>query len=88
MSSGFLIARGDTAELFEPKSPRVCWRPFHCVMIKSASVHDSQVVGDVLHDDERRVYGDSAYTGQKADIKKKAPEINADGLNQGASRSR
>ena len=42
--------------------------------VTSARVHDSQVVGDVLHGDERRVYGDSAYTGQKAGIKEKAPE--------------
>jgi IS5 family transposase len=36
----------------------------HSVMVASANVHDSQV-----HGDERRVYGDSAYTGQKVQIK-------------------
>ena len=44
------------------------------VRVTSARVHDSQVVGDVLHSDERRVYGDSAYTGQKASIRETAPE--------------
>lgn len=49
-------------------------RLIHCVRLTSARVHDSQVVGDVLPGDERRVYGDSAYTGQKAGIKETAPE--------------
>ena len=49
-------------------------RLIHSVRITSACVHDSQAVGDLLHGDERRVYGDSAYTGQKARIKGKAPE--------------
>ena len=38
----------------------------HSVRVILAGVHDSQVVGEVLHGDERRVYGDSAYTDQKA----------------------
>lgn len=41
----------------------------HSVVVTSANVHDSQVLGDLLHGDERRVYGDSAYTGQKAQIR-------------------
>jgi len=44
----------------------------HSVVITSANVHDSQVLGDLLHGDERRVYGDSAYTGQKSKIKASA----------------
>ena len=49
-------------------------RLIHAVRVTSARVHDSQVVGDLLHGDERRVYGDSAYIGQKASIKETAPE--------------
>jgi IS5 family transposase len=30
-----------------------------------ANVHDSRVLPDLLHGGERRVYGDSAYTGQR-----------------------
>ena len=78
MSSEFLIACGDTAELFESKSLWVFRRPFHCVMITSARVHDSQVVSDLLPGDEQRVYGDLAHTDQKAHNQGKAPEINAD----------
>ena len=44
----------------------------HSVVVTSASVHDSQVLGDLLHGDESRVYGDSAYTGQKSKIKSRA----------------
>ena len=45
----------------------------HSVMVASASMHDSQVLDDLLHGDERRVYGDSAYTGQKARMEAVAP---------------
>ena len=38
----------------------------HSVVATLANVHDSQVLPDLLHDDETRVWGDSAYTGQKA----------------------
>jgi transposase, IS5 family len=46
----------------------------HSVVVTSANIHDSQVLGDLLHGDERRVYGDSAYTGQKVQLNKNAPE--------------
>lgn len=46
----------------------------HSVVVTSANVHDSQVFGDLLHGDERRVYGDSAYTGQKSQIKASAKQ--------------
>lgn len=49
-------------------------RLIHSVRVTSARVPDSRVVSDVLPGDERRVYGDSAYIGQKAHIKEKAPE--------------
>lgn len=40
----------------------------YSVVVTSASVHDSQVLGDLLHGDEQRIYGDSTYTGQKDQI--------------------
>lgn len=45
----------------------------HSAMVSSANMHDSQALGDLLHGDETRVWGDSAYSGQKAAIKKAAP---------------
>ena len=41
-------------------------------MVASANAHDSQVLGDLLHGNERRVYGDSTYTGQQSQIKTNA----------------
>ncbi len=38
-------------------------RPIHSVAVSGANVHDSRKLGDLLHGHERRVYGDSAYTG-------------------------
>jgi IS5 family transposase len=45
----------------------------HSVVATSANVHDSQVLPDLLHGEETRVWGDSAYTGQKAAITDNAP---------------
>ncbi len=45
----------------------------HSVAASAANVHDSQVLEDLLHGEETRVWGDSAYTGQEAVIKGKAP---------------
>ena len=36
-------------------------------------VHDSQLLGDLLHGDETRVWGDSAYSGQRDVIAEHAP---------------
>jgi len=36
----------------------------HTVVATPANVHDSQVLGDCLHGNESRVYGDSAYKGE------------------------
>jgi len=36
----------------------------HSIAVTAANVHDSQVLGDLLHGEERRVWGDSAYAGQ------------------------
>ena len=49
-------------------------RLIHSVVATAANTHDSQVLEDLLHGDETRVYGDSAYRGQGPVIKKHAPQ--------------
>ena len=39
-----------------------------------ANVHDSQVLGQLLHGQEEEVHGDKAYVGQEATIRQKAPK--------------
>jgi len=46
----------------------------HAVVVTPANVHDSQVLGDLLHGDESRVWGDSAYAGQQDALKAAAPK--------------
>lgn len=46
----------------------------HSVVATAANVHDSQVLEDLLHGAETRVWGDSAYTGQGELIKRCAPQ--------------
>ena len=48
-------------------------RLIHSVVATAANVHDSQILPDLLHGDEARVWGDSAYSGQTQAIKDKAP---------------
>jgi IS5 family transposase len=48
-------------------------RIIHSVEVTPANVHDSQKVEDLLHGRETKVWGDSAYQGQKEAIKKAAP---------------
>lgn len=45
----------------------------HSVAATAANVHDSQLLGDLLHGDETRVWGDSAYAGQGDVIRQHAP---------------
>jgi len=45
----------------------------HSVSVTPANVHDSQALPELLHGEERRVYGDKAYVGQKEVIRKRAP---------------
>ena len=45
----------------------------HSVVATPANVHDSRVLPELLHGDETRVWGDSAYAGQKAVISEVAP---------------
>lgn len=45
----------------------------HSVEMSPASDHDSQMVSELRHGDETKVWGDSAYQGQKEAIKAAAP---------------
>ena len=45
----------------------------HSVAATAANVHDSQLLGDLLHGEETRVWGDSAYAGQGDGIREYAP---------------
>jgi len=45
----------------------------HSMATSAANVHDANVLGQLLHGDETRVYGDQAYRGQKATIRQHAP---------------
>ena len=45
----------------------------HSAVVTAANVHDKHPLPDLLHGNERRVYGDSAYASQKALIQGKAP---------------
>ena len=46
----------------------------HSVTATGANVHDSQVLPELLHGEETRVGGDSAYSGQRAVIRQHAPQ--------------
>jgi IS5 family transposase len=46
----------------------------HSAAVSSANVHDKHALPDLLHGDEQRVYGDSAYASQKELIASKAPK--------------
>ena len=46
----------------------------HSAVATAANVHDSQVLSDLLHGNETRVWGDSAYAGQQAAMKDVAPQ--------------
>lgn len=46
----------------------------HSVVATAANVADSQVLPDLLHGEETRVYGDQAYRGQSEVIREHAPQ--------------
>lgn len=46
----------------------------HSAAATAANEHDSQLLGDLLHGEETRVWGDSAYTGQKEALAEHAPK--------------
>jgi IS5 family transposase len=58
----------------------------HSASITSANVHDSQELPNLLHGNETRLYGDSAYIGQKEVLKQIAPKAK-DFTNKRASRN-
>jgi IS5 family transposase len=62
-------------------------RIIHSVEVTSANVHDSQVISLLLHGEETKVWGDSAYQGQKEAIRSAAP-VAKDMTNRRASRGR
>jgi len=45
----------------------------HSAVVTAANVHDKHPLPDLLHGNEERVYGDSAYSSQKELITSKAP---------------
>jgi len=47
----------------------------HSVTATAANVHDSQVLPDLLHGKETRVWGDAAYSGQRDVIQQRAPGV-------------
>lgn len=47
----------------------------HTVVVTAANVHDSRILPDLLHGEETRVWGDSAYAGQKVVMKEAAPNV-------------
>ena len=46
----------------------------HSAVVTAANVHDKHPLPNLLHGNEQRVYGDSAYASQKALIRGKAPQ--------------
>ncbi|MDB5742430.1 MAG: transposase, family [Polaromonas sp.] len=46
----------------------------HSAVVTAANVHDKHPLPDLLHGNEKRVYGDSAYASQKKLIEGKAPK--------------
>ena len=47
----------------------------HSSTVTAANVHDSQELSSLMHGHETRLYGDSAYTGQKAVMRKRSPKV-------------
>ena len=46
----------------------------HSASVTAANVHDSRQLGNLLHGQETRLYGDSAYAGQQEALKEHAPK--------------
>jgi IS5 family transposase len=46
----------------------------HAIAASAANVHDKHALPHLLHGRERRVYGDTAYAGQKALLRQHAPQ--------------
>ena len=48
-------------------------RLIHSLITTAANVHDDKILGDLLHGEETKMYGDQAYRSQKAAIRQNAP---------------
>jgi IS5 family transposase len=59
----------------------------HTVIVTPANVHDSKMLADLLHGNEHRVWGDSAYSGKRDVILSKSPSAK-DFTNKRAYRNR
>lgn len=59
----------------------------HSVAATAANVHDSRLLGDLLHGEETRVWGDAAYSGQGEVIAEYAPRAK-DFTNKKGARNR
>jgi IS5 family transposase len=59
----------------------------HSMVVTAANVHDCRPLPELLHGQETRVWGDSAYMGQKRAIGQRAPRAK-DFTNKRASRNR
>ena len=59
----------------------------HSASVTAANVHDSQQLPNLLHGQETRLYGDSAYANQKDKLKQLAPNAK-DSTNKRAYRNR
>ncbi len=59
----------------------------HSIVVTPTNCHDSQVIEDLLHGKETRVWGDSAYAGQTEKIKQCSPDAR-DFTNKKGSRYR
>ncbi len=64
-----------------------CSKVVHSVVVTAANVHDSKVLPELLHGNETRVYGDSAYVGKGEVIRGKSPRARAF-INKRAYRNR
>lgn len=47
----------------------------HSSTVTAANVHDSQELPNLMHGHETRLYGDSAYTGQKSAMRKRSAKV-------------
>jgi IS5 family transposase len=61
--------------------------PLHSSTVTASNVHDSQELPKLMHGDETRLCGDSAYTRQKAVMRQRSPKAR-DFTNQRGFRSR
>lgn len=66
-------ARVEQTENDDEANDTFCGRLIHSVVAMPANEHDKHGIPDLLHGNERRVYGDSAYSSQKELVAQVAP---------------